>query len=68
MQARGLEWLFRLSQEPARLLPRYLRYNPASWSRLRVSTCASAMGRVSRGNAGPGSTSRSKRARNSSRE
>jgi N-acetylglucosaminyldiphosphoundecaprenol N-acetyl-beta-D-mannosaminyltransferase len=29
MQARGLEWLFRLSQEPARLLPRYLRYNPA---------------------------------------
>jgi N-acetylglucosaminyldiphosphoundecaprenol N-acetyl-beta-D-mannosaminyltransferase len=29
MQARGLEWLFRLAQEPARLLPRYLRYNPA---------------------------------------
>jgi N-acetylglucosaminyldiphosphoundecaprenol N-acetyl-beta-D-mannosaminyltransferase len=29
MQAHGLEWLFRLSQEPARLLPRYLRYNPA---------------------------------------
>jgi N-acetylglucosaminyldiphosphoundecaprenol N-acetyl-beta-D-mannosaminyltransferase len=29
MQARGLEWLFRLSQEPLRLLPRYLRYNPA---------------------------------------
>ena len=29
MQARGLEWLFRLSQEPVRLLPRYLRYNPA---------------------------------------
>jgi N-acetylglucosaminyldiphosphoundecaprenol N-acetyl-beta-D-mannosaminyltransferase len=28
MQARGLEWLFRLSQEPVRLLPRYLRYNP----------------------------------------
>ena len=26
---RGLEWLFRLSQEPLRLLPRYLRYNPA---------------------------------------
>ena len=25
----GLEWLFRLSQEPLRLLPRYLRYNPA---------------------------------------
>jgi N-acetylglucosaminyldiphosphoundecaprenol N-acetyl-beta-D-mannosaminyltransferase len=29
MQDRGLEWLFRLSQEPIRLLPRYLRYNPA---------------------------------------
>ncbi len=29
MQRRGLEWLFRLSQEPTRLLPRYLRYNPA---------------------------------------
>src|SRR3989442_171738 len=29
MQQRGLEWAFRLSQEPLRLLPRYLRYNPA---------------------------------------
>jgi N-acetylglucosaminyldiphosphoundecaprenol N-acetyl-beta-D-mannosaminyltransferase len=29
MQNRGLEWAFRLSQEPRRLLPRYLRYNPA---------------------------------------
>ena len=29
MQRRGLEWAFRLSQEPARLLTRYLRYNPA---------------------------------------
>jgi N-acetylglucosaminyldiphosphoundecaprenol N-acetyl-beta-D-mannosaminyltransferase len=29
MQRRGLEWAFRLSQEPVRLLPRYLRYNPA---------------------------------------
>jgi N-acetylglucosaminyldiphosphoundecaprenol N-acetyl-beta-D-mannosaminyltransferase len=29
MQRRGLEWLFRLSQEPLRLAPRYLRYNPA---------------------------------------
>jgi N-acetylglucosaminyldiphosphoundecaprenol N-acetyl-beta-D-mannosaminyltransferase len=28
MQRRGLEWLFRLSQEPLRLGPRYLRYNP----------------------------------------
>jgi N-acetylglucosaminyldiphosphoundecaprenol N-acetyl-beta-D-mannosaminyltransferase len=29
MQRRGLEWLFRLAQEPRRLGPRYLRYNPA---------------------------------------
>jgi N-acetylglucosaminyldiphosphoundecaprenol N-acetyl-beta-D-mannosaminyltransferase len=29
MQRRGLEWAYRLSQEPFRLLPRYLRYNPA---------------------------------------
>jgi N-acetylglucosaminyldiphosphoundecaprenol N-acetyl-beta-D-mannosaminyltransferase len=29
MQRRGLEWLYRLAQEPRRLAPRYLRYNPA---------------------------------------
>jgi N-acetylglucosaminyldiphosphoundecaprenol N-acetyl-beta-D-mannosaminyltransferase len=29
MQQRGLEWAFRLSQEPVRLFPRYARYNPA---------------------------------------
>jgi N-acetylglucosaminyldiphosphoundecaprenol N-acetyl-beta-D-mannosaminyltransferase len=29
MQRRGLEWVFRLSQDPVRLAPRYLRYNPA---------------------------------------
>lgn len=28
MQRRGLEWLFRISQEPRRLLPRYAYYNP----------------------------------------
>jgi N-acetylglucosaminyldiphosphoundecaprenol N-acetyl-beta-D-mannosaminyltransferase len=28
MQRRGLEWLFRLNQEPGRLWKRYLRYNP----------------------------------------
>jgi N-acetylglucosaminyldiphosphoundecaprenol N-acetyl-beta-D-mannosaminyltransferase len=28
MQRAGLEWLFRLSQEPRRLWRRYLRYNP----------------------------------------
>ncbi|HEC66313.1 MAG TPA: glycosyltransferase [bacterium] len=42
MQRSGLEWLFRLSQEPARLWYRYLVYNPLfvlnlllQWSRLR---------------------------------
>ena len=29
MQRRGLEWLYRLSREPRRLGPRYLRSNPA---------------------------------------
>jgi UDP-N-acetyl-D-mannosaminuronic acid transferase (WecB/TagA/CpsF family) len=29
MQDRGLEWAFRITQDPVRLLPRYLRYNPA---------------------------------------
>jgi len=28
MQARGLEWTYRIAQEPRRLLPRYLYYNP----------------------------------------
>jgi N-acetylglucosaminyldiphosphoundecaprenol N-acetyl-beta-D-mannosaminyltransferase len=28
MQRAGLEWLFRLAQEPRRLWRRYLRYNP----------------------------------------
>jgi N-acetylglucosaminyldiphosphoundecaprenol N-acetyl-beta-D-mannosaminyltransferase len=29
MQRRGLTWLFRISQEPGRLLGRYLKYNTA---------------------------------------
>lgn len=29
MQDRGLEWAFRITQDPLRLAPRYLRYNPA---------------------------------------
>ncbi len=29
MQDRGLEWIYRIAQEPRRLLPRYLSYNPA---------------------------------------
>jgi N-acetylglucosaminyldiphosphoundecaprenol N-acetyl-beta-D-mannosaminyltransferase len=28
MQSAGLEWLFRMAQEPRRLGPRYVRYNP----------------------------------------
>jgi N-acetylglucosaminyldiphosphoundecaprenol N-acetyl-beta-D-mannosaminyltransferase len=28
MQSAGLEWVFRLAQEPRRLWKRYLRYNP----------------------------------------
>jgi N-acetylglucosaminyldiphosphoundecaprenol N-acetyl-beta-D-mannosaminyltransferase len=28
MQRRGLEWLYRITQEPRRLLPRYLQTNP----------------------------------------
>ena len=28
MQRRGLEWSYRIAQEPRRLLPRYLYYNP----------------------------------------
>ena len=28
MQQRGLEWIYRIAQEPRRLLPRYLRTNP----------------------------------------
>jgi N-acetylglucosaminyldiphosphoundecaprenol N-acetyl-beta-D-mannosaminyltransferase len=28
MQERGLEWTYRIAQEPRRLLPRYLYYNP----------------------------------------
>ena len=28
MQDRGLEWIYRIAQEPRRLLPRYLIHNP----------------------------------------
>jgi N-acetylglucosaminyldiphosphoundecaprenol N-acetyl-beta-D-mannosaminyltransferase len=28
MQEHGLEWTYRIAQEPRRLLPRYLYYNP----------------------------------------
>ena len=47
MQERGLEWTYRIAQEPRRLLPRYLYFNPkflASFTRqlLRERTNASA--------------------------
>ena len=63
MQARGLEWLFRLSQEPARLLPRYLRYNPAF-----MIAFARQYVRERRQGSRTGRTSRSSRRRSSSRE
>jgi N-acetylglucosaminyldiphosphoundecaprenol N-acetyl-beta-D-mannosaminyltransferase len=63
MQARGLEWLFRLSQEPFRLLPRYLRYNPAF-----VVAFARQYLRERRQRRRNGRTSRSRRRRSSSRE
>jgi N-acetylglucosaminyldiphosphoundecaprenol N-acetyl-beta-D-mannosaminyltransferase len=34
MQQRGLEWTYRIAQEPRRLLPRYLYYNPRFMSSL----------------------------------
>ncbi|MEA2351668.1 MAG: N-acetylglucosaminyldiphosphoundecaprenol N-acetyl-beta-D-mannosaminyltransferase, partial [Thermoleophilaceae bacterium] len=34
MQRRGLEWTYRIAQEPRRLLPRYLYYNPRFMSAL----------------------------------
>jgi N-acetylglucosaminyldiphosphoundecaprenol N-acetyl-beta-D-mannosaminyltransferase len=34
MQERGLEWTYRIAQEPRRLLPRYLYYNPAFLTKL----------------------------------
>jgi N-acetylglucosaminyldiphosphoundecaprenol N-acetyl-beta-D-mannosaminyltransferase len=44
MQSAGLEWAFRLIQEPKRLWRRYLRYNPrfvtgfaSQWLRSRLS-------------------------------
>jgi N-acetylglucosaminyldiphosphoundecaprenol N-acetyl-beta-D-mannosaminyltransferase len=44
MQDRGLEWTYRIAQEPRRLLPRYLYYNP----RFMVSF-ARQLGRERRG-------------------
>lgn len=43
MQRAGLEWLYRLAQEPRRLLHRYLIYNPqflAGWLRQKIRPSA----------------------------
>ena len=36
MQERGLEWIYRIAQEPRRLLPRYLLLQPALRGRVRA--------------------------------
>src|SRR5829696_1475557 len=36
MQTRGLEWTYRIAQEPRRLLPRYLVHNPRFVAKLAV--------------------------------
>jgi N-acetylglucosaminyldiphosphoundecaprenol N-acetyl-beta-D-mannosaminyltransferase len=36
MQSRGLEWTYRIAQEPRRLLPRYLIYNPRFVARVAL--------------------------------
>ncbi len=42
MQERGLEWTYRIAQEPRRLLPRYLYINPRFVARSPDSTSPSA--------------------------
>lgn len=44
MQDRGLEWTYRIAQEPRRLLPRYLYYNPRF-----LASFARQLGRERRG-------------------
>ena len=46
MQRRGLEWLFRLSQEPRRLVRATCATTRRSWRRSRASTCARGGDRV----------------------
>jgi N-acetylglucosaminyldiphosphoundecaprenol N-acetyl-beta-D-mannosaminyltransferase len=51
MQKRGLEWLYRITQEPGRLLPRYARTNPrfvVSFARQYVAERRHASPRVDR--------------------
>jgi N-acetylglucosaminyldiphosphoundecaprenol N-acetyl-beta-D-mannosaminyltransferase len=45
MQDRGLEWTYRIAQEPRRLLPRYLYYNPAFLRRFSRQLVREKLGR-----------------------
>ena len=50
MQDRGLEWTYRIAQEPRRLLPRYLYYNPrflAAFARQYLGERRRSLGRSS---------------------
>ncbi|HEX8064951.1 MAG TPA: WecB/TagA/CpsF family glycosyltransferase [Thermoleophilaceae bacterium] len=46
MQSRGLEWTYRIAQEPRRLLPRYLYYNPRFMAGLLGQLLAERRGRA----------------------
>jgi N-acetylglucosaminyldiphosphoundecaprenol N-acetyl-beta-D-mannosaminyltransferase len=49
MQDRGLEWTYRIAQEPRRLLPRYLYYNPAFLKAFSRQLVQEKLARRSRG-------------------
>jgi N-acetylglucosaminyldiphosphoundecaprenol N-acetyl-beta-D-mannosaminyltransferase len=44
MQERGLEWTYRIAQEPRRLLPRYLIHNPRFVARVAVQFVRECLG------------------------
>ena len=46
MQDRGLEWIYRIAQEPRRLLPRYLWFNPLFVSSFARQLLAERRGRA----------------------
>jgi N-acetylglucosaminyldiphosphoundecaprenol N-acetyl-beta-D-mannosaminyltransferase len=46
MQKRGLEWTYRIAQEPRRLLPRYLYYNPRFLRMVAAQLLCESRGRV----------------------
>jgi N-acetylglucosaminyldiphosphoundecaprenol N-acetyl-beta-D-mannosaminyltransferase len=45
MQERGLEWTYRIAQEPRRLLPRYLIHNPRFVAKIAVQLLRERFGR-----------------------